>query len=92
MASKLVQYLDETIKKMLEDGERFKLIDKSDYDELPFDFGTTDAEKSNIQTILGGVKVFSHSNLRLMLHYGNKTIIITRFNGRMDSIAIKTRD
>jgi len=92
MASKLVQYLNRTINEMLENGVNFNLIPKSDSHEFTFDFYTTDAEKSNIQTILGGVIVYSHSDLRLMLHYGNKTIIITRFNNRMDSITIKTRN
>lgn len=87
MTNSTVSFMVEIIGEMLENKEVFRRIDS----DLPFDFPTIHEAEDEIEKRLD-VSIYSHSNIRLLLHKEEKTIKIFRSIGdKIDAIHIYTR-
>ena len=87
MTNSTVSFMVEIIGEMLEKNECFRRTDS----ELPFDYYTIHEVEAEIEERLG-VSIYSHSNIRLMLHKEEKTIIVFRsIVDKIDAIRIYTR-
>jgi hypothetical protein len=88
MTNSTVSFMVEIIGEMLENKEIFRRIDS----DLSFDYYTIHEVEAEIEERLG-VSIYSHSNIRLLLHKEEKTIKIHRSIGnKIDGIHIYTRN